>query len=346
LHILKTWWQFPPFVPITELGAFRLTTLPGHLLADDPLVYPGKPGAAHLHQFFGNTKTNAYSTYTSLRTTGGSTFETPTADGASVQRTAYWVPAMLDGAGNAVKPDWMNTYYKRHAKTASFCNGMPDANHLGICVDMPNGLRFIVGYNMSTGLMGPNDLVTLGAGNTGFDCHDRTTYTSLTGLTRTIAAMVGRCPAGAWLRAYLNLPNCWDGKNLDSPDHRSHLAYALGPVGVQGIGWSCPTTHPYVIPQIALSIHYTTDSNFTAGRWHFSSDEMIPGIAAGSTLHADYWEAWSPVAKKKWQTNCLDAPRSCSSFEYGDGTFTPGGSPAGGWPIQPKVPLSSIPKTP
>lgn len=45
------------------------------------------------------------------------------------------------------------------------------------------------------------------------------------------------CPAG--LRAQLIMPSCWDGKNLDAPDHKSHMAYpsALD----NGI---CPDSHP------------------------------------------------------------------------------------------------------
>jgi hypothetical protein len=34
--------------------------------SDDPIVFPRQPGAAHQHDFFGNTSTNAYSTDASL----------------------------------------------------------------------------------------------------------------------------------------------------------------------------------------------------------------------------------------------------------------------------------------
>ena len=37
-----------------------------HSLKDDPIVYPGQPGVSHLHDFYGNTTTNAYSTIASL----------------------------------------------------------------------------------------------------------------------------------------------------------------------------------------------------------------------------------------------------------------------------------------
>ena len=41
-----------------------------HRKSDDPIVYPRNPGAAHLHLFFGNKSTNAFSTWTSLRRAG------------------------------------------------------------------------------------------------------------------------------------------------------------------------------------------------------------------------------------------------------------------------------------
>ena len=41
-----------------------------HMAEDDPIVYPGAPGASHLHVFFGNTSTNANSTVKSLAQIG------------------------------------------------------------------------------------------------------------------------------------------------------------------------------------------------------------------------------------------------------------------------------------
>ncbi|KAL0056539.1 hypothetical protein AAF712_016856, partial [Marasmius tenuissimus] len=35
-----------------------------------------------------------------------------------------------------------------------------------------------------------------------------------------------RCPSG--IRAQVNFPMCWDGKNVDSPDHKSHVAFPSG----------------------------------------------------------------------------------------------------------------------
>ncbi len=75
---------------------------------DDPIVYPGQPGRSHLHTFFGNTGTNANSTASSIANTGNSTCR-----GGTLNRSSYWVPAMIDTrTGTPVKPTTSNFYYK------------------------------------------------------------------------------------------------------------------------------------------------------------------------------------------------------------------------------------------
>lgn len=51
--------------------------------------------------------------------------------------------------------------------------------------------------------------------------------------------------------------SCWDGQNLDSPDHKSHVAYPVtGPQTFTGtsVGGDCPSTHPVKIPQLMLEV--------------------------------------------------------------------------------------------
>ena len=309
----------------------------GQLAKDDPIVYPGQPGKSHLHQFFGNTAANASSNYQSLRTTGGSTC-TRSAD-TSPQRSAYWMPAMLDGAGNAVKPDWVNTYYKRLPASDPQCAKTTDPAVAGHCIEMPNGLRFILGYNMANGSGGPTDTNSADYWAMGFDCvtRDVGNQVSLTGVQHTMADIVatGKCPAGSWLRAFVRFPACWDGKNLDVADHRSHITFGVAAVG-------CPADHPYNIPEIAIQAYYTTDANFVAGRWHLSSDEMMPGTVPGSTLHMDYWEAWSQVLKDLWNAKCIDGHLTCSAGNVGDGRMIKGMDLNNTFPNHELVPLSSI----
>jgi len=320
------------------VGAFRFTCMAGQLAKDDPIVYPGQPGKSHLHQFFGNTGTNASSNYQSLRTSGGSTC-TRTSD-VSPQRTAYWMPAMLDGVGNAVKPDWINTYYKRLPASDPQCAKTDNPAVIGKCIAMPHGLRFLLGYNMATNSGGPTDVNSLDYWAMGFDCQTRVIGgDSLTGVQHTMADILatGKCPAGSWLRVFVRFPACWDGKNVDVADHRSHMAFGIPAVG-------CPADHPYNIPEIAIQAFFTTDANFVAGRWHLSSDEMMPGTVPGSTLHMDYWEAWSSVLKDLWNANCIDRHLTCSEGNVGDGRKIKGmGIDVVPLPNHVLVPVSSIP---
>ena len=96
--------------------------------------------------------------------------------------------------------------------------------------------------------------------------------------------------------------------------------------------------------------HYTVDSNFRAGKWHLSSDEMVPGAPAGTTMHMDYWEAWSPL-KAVWEKNCINGHLTCASGDLGDTTEIKGaGMPVGGFPKHQLVALSdtttALPSTP
>jgi hypothetical protein len=318
---------------LDPVGAFRFTCLAGQLAKDDPIVYPGQPGKSHLHQFFGNTGTNANSTYQTLRTSGGSTCTRST--DVSAQRTAYWMPAMLDGAGNAVKPDFLLTYYKALPVSSADC-GFPDATHIGYCTRLSNGLRFIRGFNTVTGEGGPattDSSPGSDAWKMGYDCEVTDgSGVSYTGPQHTMDDIVatGKCPVGAWLRAYITLPDCWDGVNLDTADHRSHMVYADG-AGINGRR-ACPADHPYNIPEIALQAFFRTDANFVAGKWLLSSDAMFPSLKRGATLHFDYWEAWSPVVKNLWQTGCINGHLSCNVGETGTGKTVSGMAQTPPWP--------------
>ena len=89
-------------------GAFRTVCDFSHMAFDDPIVYPGQPGKSHLHAFFGNTGTNANSTAASIANTGNSTCR-----GGTINRSGYWVPAMIDTLdGTPVAPLSLIVYYK------------------------------------------------------------------------------------------------------------------------------------------------------------------------------------------------------------------------------------------
>ena len=294
----------PPSGAPDVVGSFRFLCNVSHLAYDDPILYPGQPGKSHLHQFFGNTLADANSTYASLRTTGDSTC------GNALNRSAYWTPAMLDGKGGVVKPDYIMIYYKRRPSTDPYCQKMGVA-----CVNIPRGLRYVFGYDMLNTAAAPT-------GAAYFNCDGPS---AVAGHYPDIVAAAANCPVGNRLGAVIMAPDCWDGKNLDSPDHRSHVAYAsYGDWGYL----KCDAAHPYVLPQFFMGVWYTVDGNLdrsgswspSTSTWHLSSDEM-PGMMMrpGSTFHSDWFGAWDDNILAQWSSNCIDKLLSCNSGDLGNG---------------------------
>jgi hypothetical protein len=286
--------------PAEGEGAFRFICGPGQVSYDDPIMYPGQPGKSHLHQFYGNTGANAYSTYDSLRTTGQSTCMSP------LNRSGYWMPAMLDGRGNVVRPDYVAIYYKRRPLSDPTVTDPTNPQYEGKAIALPNGLRFIFGWD-------PTGTSAVRTGSAWFNCDGPTAvaarYTS-------IPAAMANCPAGNRFGAVIQAPNCWDGRNLDSADHRSHVAYAS--YGSWGY-LKCDAAHPYVIPQFTLGAWYSVAPGDDTSKWHFSSDEMVPGAVPGYTFHADWFGAWDNTIMAMWMDNCINKNLSCSGGELGNG---------------------------
>jgi hypothetical protein len=163
-----------------------------HSNNSDPIVFPGQPGVAHLHDFIGAKSTNAFSTFASLRA-GGTT---------CVQQgdtSAYWSPAVYKN-GVRVLPTATSKdalfYYRR--------KGAPGGT---VVKPFPNGLRMIAGNAHATS---PAQNPGLGNGRIIFKCGP--------GSGTNLPHPPSQCSSGVMVIS-LQFPNCWDGKNLDSPDH-------------------------------------------------------------------------------------------------------------------------------
>ncbi|KAL4253019.1 hypothetical protein ABKN59_002192 [Abortiporus biennis] len=74
-----------------------------------------------------------------------------------------------------------------------------------------------------------------------------------------------QCPGG--MRAQVFFPSCWDGKNLDSADHKSHMAY---PIQNYNSG-DCPSTHPVHLISLFYEMFVSVDQfPYVPGNWVFS----------------------------------------------------------------------------
>ena len=221
-----------------------------HAAPDDPIVFPGKPGISHLHTFVGNRTTNAFSTHASLRS-GGTTCAR-TAD-----RSAYWAPALYQRS-KLILPTLATIYYRRFT--------------LAPVHPFPNGLRMIAGDSAATSPQ--RTRVTF------WDCGFRSPVPH--------SAHVLTCPRGTTLHLNIVFPSCWDGRHLDSPDHKSHMAYM----------WKgkCPASHPVAVPALATLFSYPIRGGKGLS---LSSGGRYSG-------HADFINAWNPRALRKLVDGCLN----------------------------------------
>lgn len=163
-----------------------------HRAADDPIVFPGRPGAAHSHDFFGNRSTNARSTRSSLLR--GSTSCRRGSDTA-----AYWVPT-LGQNGRPLTPIKAQIYYRAGSGVAARVRPHPP------------GLRVIAGDGRAAGPQDPRV--------TNWHCGQEADGGPLR------RSDVPLCPSGQRLRLQVRFQDCWDGRRLDSPDHQAHMAYS------------------------------------------------------------------------------------------------------------------------
>jgi hypothetical protein len=174
-----------------------------HRGPDDPIVHPGKPGNSHMHEFFGNRSTDAFTTAKSLRST-------PTTCRPRADRSSYWVPT-LNGPGGEPIDVLEGTFY--------YVSAHEDPSELRL---WPRGLRMVAGYDHGP----PGGAARWSCRGSGMPSE------------RTIPP----CPEGNPLELLLNFPDCWDGERRDSADHHSHMAYSVAgrcpsehPVAVPGV---------------------------------------------------------------------------------------------------------------
>jgi hypothetical protein len=285
------------------LGAFRTVCAITHYSNDDPILFPGVKGAAHHHTFFGNTAANFATTPSSILTTGNSS-----CDGGTANRTGYWIPSLIDtSTGAPLKPFRGIIYYKMGKVPGKFIQ------------PFPKHLRMIAG-NANAKVESES--------SADFACVNESAKNYLTGVGKVIPACAksttGRIVDG-YIRLKVEFPNCWDGKNLDSPDHKSHMAYANGGHKDAKGNWyypenKCPTTHPIPVPQVTEIFDFeVTDAVNGTNKWRLASDNYPTTTRGGLSLHADWMNGWDESIMNRIVKNCLNKSIDCGMNYLGDG---------------------------
>lgn len=282
-----------------------------------------------MHLFYGNDTADSNSTYESLRKNGIGTCE-----GGPMNRSAYWIPALINGGSKVILPDYVQIYYKVQIPQ------IPTLNYV------PRGLRSIAGNPMDSGateaqVYGPaNSSVPGGYYKSPiWKCYAEDGL----GAQRNQSDVIPQCQDGDRLFASVPFPYCWDkDKLIDSNDHRTHVVF---PPDYDEV---CPASHPYRIPEFTIITTWGIRAGDAAQmqNWYLSSDrhQGHPVYPNGKSLHADWFGGWDDAVMKRWVDNCLKGSKSCTNANLDDGVA--GRPPIVPWYTQHPNRLVDIPSNP
>ncbi len=176
-------------------------------------------------------------------------------------RAAYWAPT-LSANGAPITPAGILAYYTRSTAVAP--------------QPLPEGLEIVAG----------------GRAVVRYSCFSH-------GMPKAQRMTPPSCGVGELLSIGVRFPDCWNGVDLDSADHRSHMAYS-----VQGV---CPSTHSVAVPRLTVWMlypHQERGATFT-----LSSGGM-------ETAHADFFNAWVPHDYAALHQLCLVEGHTCYKDMY------------------------------
>lgn len=241
----------------------------------DPVVFPGFV-SPHAHTFVGQNAVTSSQNNVSMQAASCTTAQ------VQADKSSYWAPTLFkysNGAFAARTLGVVQSYYLQRGK-------MP-------LQAFPPGLKMVAGNAMASGPQSTKQLQNV----VSFVCLNYAT-----GSPQTSTLPAGPCPQG--LRAQIIFPSCWNGKDLDSFDHVSHMAYPLGDSPDNGD--ACPSTHPIRFITLFYEFIWNVGSQPNNGSWMFANGDSI-----GYSFHADF--------QNGWDTNVLQAAiNQCTGQLFGD----------------------------
>lgn len=139
------------------------------------------------------------------------------------------------------------------------------------------------------------------------------------------AHMDAECPEG--LRLEIMFPSCWNGKDLDSPNHRSHMAYPD-----QVMSGGCPEGFPVKTPGLFYETIWDTYAfASSAGRFVISNGDIdgMWGCSSevarecnnanrlpGYSYHADFMTGWKEDFFQMVLNDCTDLSGEIKDCPY------------------------------
>ncbi|MFE7765611.1 DUF1996 domain-containing protein [Streptomyces sp. NPDC057438] len=133
------------------------------------------------------------------------------------------------------------------------------------------------------------------------------------------------CPAGSDVVRTFKFQSCWDGRNIDSANHRTHVAFAAAD-GSCGAGFKA-------IPQLVQRIVYDVDapSLQDGGRTSplFAVDAFPEQLHKPVTDHGDFINVFDEDLMRE-MVDCINDGRECDAADIGGGRGDDAGQGDGG----------------
>ncbi|GGV41072.1 hypothetical protein GCM10010293_46760 [Streptomyces griseoflavus] len=281
--------------------------------SDNVIAAPGvSNGAHHFHDYIGNQVTNAFSSDEDLAKADTSCVD-------QGDRSSYYWPVLrlqngvreqdADSPGGGIEGNVGEIVTPKEV-TLTFVG-----NPQGEVTAMPRLLRIITGDAKSF-VNGP------GNANASWSC---------TGFEdRQLTDKYPLCPQGSDVVRTFDFQSCWDGRNTDSANHRTHMAF----MDAQG---NCPSGFKPV-PQLVQRIVYDVDapSLNDGGKTTplFAVDSFPEQLHKPITDHGDFINVFDEGLMNE-MVECINEGRTCGAGAGGDGG-NGGGGDQGEEPQQPQ----------
>jgi hypothetical protein len=248
-----------------------------HRNPDNFLTLPGVTnGAHHTHDYVGNLSTDAFTT-----------------------------DASLAAAGTTCQLDDLSTYFwpvLRRTDTTGRDNNAPGAGlegNIGEILQPTSVALDFLGNPQSKVVAMPRFLKMITgdatAATTGLS-KARAQWTC-SGFTDRIGIKYPLCPDGKGVQRILVFPSCWDGKNIDSTNHRTHVVFPAQ-------NGACPA-NTQAIPQLRITLVYNVPAGPT-----FAVDTFPEQKRSPVTDHGVFCNVM-PDRLMNLMVNCINSGLKC-----------------------------------